>query len=160
MRDHPNDRILVHTVSYALTRFLAGELDPTRVLYYEQSSQRDSALAQFREIPAAVLLAPSFERGVDLPDDDCRVIIVGKVMYPNLGDKQVNARLYSPGGQQWYCMLTVRSLVQSTGRAMRHEDDMCTTYILDRQFANLWSKARGMVPKWWADAITWEGPKR
>ena len=156
---HPSERILVHTVSYALTEYLERGLNQPRVIAYSEAGQRDAVLNRFRSTPNAVLLAPSFDRGVDLPDDECRVIVITKIPFPYLGDKQVSARLYSPGGDGWYRMQTVRSMVQMSGRGMRHEGDACRTYILDRQFlSNIWRNSASIIPAWWKEAIEWEAP--
>ena len=95
------------------------------------------------------------DRGIDLSYDLCRVVIVGKVPFPNLGDKQVAARLYSDKkhGQLWYAVATVRSLVQMCGRAMRAPDDRCTIYILDSQFERLYKEWKHLFPTWWREAL-------
>ena len=80
-------------------------------------------------------------------------MIVCKVPYPYLGDKQVAARAYTAGGNLWYQVATIRSLVQMTGRGVRHEDDHCATYLLDGQFMTLWQKSKSLFPKWWAEAL-------
>lgn len=159
MDRHPDDRILVHTVSYGLTEFLGERLNSGRVMSYMSAKDRDDVLERFRVTPNAVLLAPSFERGVDLPDDECRVIVVAKIPFPNLADKQVSARLHLKGGSgnRWYAMQTVRALVQMTGRGVRHESDHAETYVLDSQFLrNIWRNSRGMIPQWWRDALIWQ----
>jgi Rad3-related DNA helicase len=152
-----DERILVHTVSYALAEFLAGSLAP-RAITYRSAKDREQALEDFLASDNGILLAPSFERGIDLPYDTCRVVIVAKVPFPNLADKQVKKRLYSRGGQGWYAMQTVRALIQMTGRAMRHEDDTAEVYIIDRQFVdNIWKKKKHLLPKWWTDALVMGG---
>jgi len=157
---HGGERILVHTVSYKLAEYIERRLDGNqhRVFTYQNSKQREQALSDWLESENGIMLAPSFERGVDLKDDLCRVIVVAKVPFPSLGDKQVNGRLYTKGGQGWYSMLTVRSIVQMTGRGMRSKDDWCETYILDRQFVkNIMNKNRNLLPKWWSDALVRSG---
>ena len=166
LKRHPTDRVLIHTVSYKLTEFLANELRKTehadRILAYTQAGERDKILEDYRQHFASVLLAPSFDRGIDLPDDQCRVIIIAKVPYPSLGDKQVSQRFYgTPTGRGWFYMETIRSLVQMSGRGMRHHNDQVTTYILDSQFAiNVWTSkyGRSRIPAWWKKALIWEGP--
>jgi ATP-dependent DNA helicase DinG len=157
MELHPDERILVHTVSYDLTRYLHGELAkhyPRRVLSYGKADERERTLRQFRNTEGAVLLAPSLDRGIDLKGDECRVVVVAKVPFPYLGDRQVSARLNGPGGQAWYNVQTVRTLVQMTGRGVRSKDDWCVTYILDRQFvSNVWKRAKSLLPDWWKEAI-------
>ena len=144
-------------MSYALAQFLADGLGP-RAITYTSGKDREGALSRFLESNNGVLLAPSFERGIDLPYNDCRVVIVAKVPFPNLADKQVKSRLYSRGGQGWYSMQTVRALVQMTGRAMRHEDDSCEIYIIDRQFvSNIWKKKKHLLPEWWKEALVMQG---
>lgn len=152
-----DERILVHTVSYALADFLVKGLGD-RAITYRSAKEREDALEEFLSSPNGILCASSFERGIDLPYDDCRVVVVAKVPFPYLGDKQVSKRLYSKGGQGWYSMQTVRSLVQMTGRAMRHEDDSAETYIIDQQFIEqIWRKKKHLLPDWWKDALVMRG---
>jgi Rad3-related DNA helicase len=160
---HPDLRILVHTVSYEFTSYLYDKLKGNhgaRLLTYREAGERETTLERFRRSDAGVVLAPSFDRGVDLPGDEARVIVVTKVPFPFLGDKQVERRLFGTGikGKTWYSMETIRSLVQMTGRGMRHKDDWCIGYILDRQFkSNVWKK-RTLSPEWWAESLKWGPP--
>ena len=102
-------------------------------------------------------MACSADRGVDLPDEYCRLIIVAKVPYPNLGDRMVSMRLHMRDGQTWYTVETVRSVVQMAGRGVRHKEDYCRTVILDSQFADgLWYRAGALFPKWFREAVVWE----
>lgn len=153
---HPNDRILVHTVSYDLNRFLVSSLssESSRLVTYNSSQEKQRAIDRYIYTPSSVLLAPSLDRGIDLPGDDCRVIVICKIPFPSLGDKQVAAKLYSEGGQLWYSVKTVRSLVQMSGRGMRSEDDYCDTYILDASFiSQIWRRHKNLLPNWWKEAI-------
>jgi ATP-dependent DNA helicase DinG len=159
-REHAGERILVHTVSYALTEYLMGNL--TGLLRpkwsYADSASRDFALRSYLATPNSILFAPSLDRGVDLPGDACRVQVVAKVPFGNLGDKKISARLYGSGarGQLDYTVNAVRTLVQMSGRGVRSETDTCTTYILDRQFEwKLYGSNRHLFPKWWRNALKW-----
>jgi ATP-dependent DNA helicase DinG len=157
---HPNDRILVHTVSYSLNTYVEDYLRQSNSLYrvvsYHSASEKQRAIDTYLASDGAIFLAPSLDRGIDLPQDDCRVIVVCKVPFPSLGDKQVSARLHSKGGQQWYTVRTIRSLVQMTGRGMRSQDDTCESYILDKAFTEqMWRRHRHLLPKWWTDALVW-----
>lgn len=158
---HAGERVLVHTVSYDLARTVAESIRSSgrRVYTYSSAADRHGALSDFCSEwgQASVLVAPSMDRGVDLPEDLCRAIIIAKVPYPNLGDRQVNARLHSPGGQTWYTVQTIRTIVQMCGRGVRSETDQCTTYLLDSQFSNgLWSRGRSMFPSWFREALVWK----
>lgn len=155
---HPDDAVLVHTQSYRLNQRLFDHVGALRIrptYTYKDAVGREEALAKFRSVPKAVLLAPSLQRGVSLEDESCRVVVVVKVPYASLGDPQVSKRLYSTGraGQTWYSVKTVRSLVQATGRGMRHADDHCVTYILDRQFIGFWRRNKWLFPSWWKEAV-------
>ena len=155
---YPGHRALIHTVSYRLANFLADELDGCgrAVLVYRQAKERTIVLEDFQSIAGAVLIAPSLDRGRDLPGDLCRLVIVTKVPFGHLGDKQVAARLHSAGGKTWYAVQAIRSLVQMTGRAMRKPDDWSDVWICDKQFvSNIWKNHRDLLPKWWRDAIVW-----
>lgn len=157
---HPDDRILVHTVSYKLTtaiqKYLDNEGHALRVVSYHSAAEKQRAIDTYLCQSTSVLLAPSLDRGIDLPEDDCRVIIVCKVPFPNLGDKQISARIHSRGGNTWYAVRTIRSLVQMTGRGMRSESDYCESYILDKSFLDqIWRRNRHLIPQWWADALVW-----
>jgi len=131
------------------------------VFRYGNSGEKDQALQRYLATEGAVLIAPSMDRGVDLPGDACRVQVVAKVPFPNLGDKQVNKRLYTHGGQEWYAVQTVRSLVQMTGRGVRSPEDFAVTYVFDHSFtSNIWRKSRMLLPKWWVEAIDWRTDPR
>lgn len=157
---HPEDKILIHTVSYKLNRFIEDQLRQGdslfRLVTYNTAGEKQRAIDRYLNQEGAVFLAPSLDRGIDLPGDDCRVIVVCKVPFPSLGDKQVSARMHGKGGQSWYAVRTIRSLVQMTGRGMRSADDFCESYILDKMFLeSIWRRHKNLLPKWWADALVW-----
>lgn len=157
LAQHPDDRILVHTVSYELTRMvmegLAAEWGE-RMMSYAGADDRARALARYRAMPGGVLVAPSMDRGIDLPGDMCRVQVVMKLPYPYLGDQQVNKRLHdTEGGELWYQLETIRTLVQMTGRGVRNADDHAVTYVLDRQFAHNLDRWKKWLPDWWTEAV-------
>lgn len=154
---HPDERGLVHTVSYELAGYLTRALAHTgRVRQYHNASERAELLRWMRETEGAVVCAPSFERGIDLPHELCRFIVVAKVPYPYLGDPQTNARMRTTkNGRLWYAVQTVRRLVQQTGRGMRAADDHCTCYVLDKEFSRLWGRRRRLFPKRWRKSVVW-----
>lgn len=159
-RRHPGERVLVHTVSYKLAEFLMkktrGQLFAMgrKAFTYAKASERMAALSAYRSHEGAILFASSFDRGVDLADEDCRVVVVAKVPFPSLADAQVKARMRTRGGESWYATQAVRSLIQMTGRGVRHMDDHCTSYILDKQFGdNIFRKHRSLLPDWWVEAL-------
>lgn len=164
MEEHSNERILVHSNSYKLTRELFFETRKRssdareRVITYLYPNERQTALSRYLAHPRGVLIAPSFERGVDLQGDDCRVVVIAKVPFPYLGDKQISARLYGTGrqGKIWYTVETIRSICQMTGRGMRSKDDWCISYILDRQFYRIFGDNQRLFPGWWREAVIFD----
>ena len=160
---HPGERVLVHTVSYQLAgqlKFLV-EAAGRKKLTYHSSSEKEWAVREYRQSEGAVLFAPSMSRGVDFKDDDCRVVVIAKVPYPYLGDPQVGNRMRGEGGRFWYTVQTVRTVMQMVGRGVRHEDDWCATYILDREFmGNLWRNGSRLFPAYVHEAIDRSFPVR
>jgi ATP-dependent DNA helicase DinG len=151
-------RILIHTVSYDLNKALFTRLPAIRPIYtYSSTAGKQRAVDQYLTDPDAVLLAPSLDRGIDLPQDHCRHIVVPKIPFPSLGDHQVSKRLYSTGGRLWYSVKTVRTLIQMTGRGFRSEDDQCSSYILDKAFlTHIWKQSKHLLPQWWKEALVWD----
>lgn len=167
---HPNERILVHTVSYDLARHIKDGLKrnpspPTDqsnrpIITYTASREKADALQNYKSHSNSVLIASSMDRGVDLPGDWCRVQVVAKISFLPIKDRRVSARMYSKGGMAWYRMHAIRALIQACGRAMRSKDDWCITYVLDSQFkSNLW-KSDHLFPRWYTDAVDFSVSKR
>ena len=125
------------------------------MLTYDQAKDRESKLEEFKKAPqGTVLVASSMDRGVDLPGDLCRVVVVMKIPFLNLGDKQISTRLYSgkKAGQLWYNVSAIRTLIQMCGRGIRSEEDRCDIYILDAQFERLY-RDKYLFPQWWREAL-------
>jgi len=177
---HEPRRVLVHAVSFFLTRRIVETLtgkpvdrltretqrtvrigdDTWEVHWYTRAEDRNATLAKFtREDQRGrrtkrVLVAASMDRGVDLPGDLCDTQIIAKVPYPSLGDRQVSERIRQPGGRIWYQCQVARTLLQMTGRGVRSVDDECVTWILDAQFTKWWTDGgRTLMPRWWREAI-------
>jgi ATP-dependent DNA helicase DinG len=158
--DHPDDNVLVHTVNYRLAEDLTEavegtpELGDRRAWSYANAASRAWTLEQFKA-KGGVMFAPSMDRGIDLPEDLCRVVVVAKIPFPSLKDRQIEARMRRPGGQLWYGVQVARTLLQMTGRGVRSENDYAITYILDRQFGGFWSGVgKRYLPGWWKEAMT------
>lgn len=163
---HQGERVLVHTVSFKLAQRLMEDCDLHGRKVFSYSSGRNGvrkqeALDGYLRTPNAIMFAPSMDRGVDLPGDACRVVIVAKVPFPSLGDRRISARMRLPGGQSWYSVQTVRKIVQMTGRGVRSAEDYAVSYILDAQFSrNVYAKSKGLFPGWWREALRSNGDVR
>jgi Rad3-related DNA helicase len=145
-------------VSYELAYDIAKFVRKGRrnVFTYDDSRGRELALQQFKAAEESVLVAPSLDRGIDLPGDLCRVVGICKIPYGNLGDRQINGRLHRPGGRAWYNVQAISTIIQMSGRGVRNREDWCTTYILDKQFKRLYNQNRGLFPAWWKEALSWD----
>lgn len=154
MEQHPDEKILVHCVTYKIQEYLSQFLDRARIMKHS-SFDRESVLAAFKESPRPkVLLSPSMDRGVDLPDDLCRVVVIAKVPYPDLGDPQISKRVHaSSDGNTWYIHKAVSKIIQMSGRAVRSKTDWASTYILDEQFKRVYDENKKMFPQWFREAI-------
>jgi len=151
---YPNDRVLVHTVSYMVRDYLIKKIASPRFVTHG-TMDRASVLENFKKsTKPLVLISPSMDRGVDLPEQECRAVVICKMPYPNLGDAQVNRRIHaSTDGNKWYAHKTISSVIQMSGRAVRSETDQAVTYILDQQFERLFNENRGMFPQWWKESL-------
>jgi len=157
MDKYPKQKGLIHTISYQVASALRHDQvdlkNSPRVITHT-TQDRAEMLEEFKNAKKPlVMLSPSFDRGVDLPDDQCRFIIVCKVPYLDLRDKQIAARLKAPGGDQWYVFKALQTIMQMSGRGVRNEQDYCDTYILDAQFNSLLGRTHQYIPKWWLSSI-------
>lgn len=164
LRRHPDERVLIHAVSYKLANYLQGHLWSRHhglrpVISYTKAKDREEAIARYRSEEASVLVAPSLDRGVDFRDDDCRVMVVAKIPFPNLGDKMISARMHMSDGQRWYNTETIRTLVQMCGRGVRHKDDHAVTYVLDAGVLALLRRNKNLVPDYFMAAVDFNYPK-
>ena len=159
---HPGERVLVHTHTYKLARELSSmcRLAGRPVFTYSSGGERDDAFKRYARAEGSVMFAPSMDRGYDFHGDLARVIVIAKVPYPYLGDRQINARMRLPGGQNWYTVQTVRSIVQMTGRGVRSAEDHAVSYVLDQDFLKTFREGRSLFPRWWSDAVDMTFPVR
>ena len=101
-----------------------------------------------------VFVSSSSARGINLPDDLCRFIILLKAPYLSLADKLTSKRAYSGKlGQFWYSSMAAQEIVQMTGRGVRHKGDYCVSYILDKQLGDLILDNQQLFPKYWMDSV-------
>jgi Rad3-related DNA helicase len=156
LENHASDKGVIHCVSYDnVNRILKFTKYLERMITHRESDRQSQLYHFMSSRQPLVLLSPSMERGIDLPHDYCRFIVIAKVPFPNLADPQVSARLHrgKTAGQAWYDATTTRRIVQATGRGMRSSDDFCATYIVDSAFGQFYEKSMTMFPRWWRDAL-------
>ena len=154
LKKHKNEKGLIHSVSYQCSNFLMNNINDSRLISHT-SSNRMKVLKRFEKSKKPlVLLSPSMNEGVDLPYDKCRFQIIYKIPFPNIKDKQIEAR--KKKDRQWYPYLTMMNLVQTYGRGMRAEDDYCQTYVIDNRLKFYVYESplyRKFVPTFFKEAI-------
>jgi Rad3-related DNA helicase len=153
--DHVNEKGIIHAVSYKLANYIIDTLGSIDRFITHNSKNREEILDVFKNSSDnLVLVSPSIERGVDLPDDDCRFVIWAKAPFLSLGDKLTKSRVYSGSiGNLWYRSLCAQTIVQGCGRGVRHKYDSCTTYILDKQIKKLILGKGSLFPKYFKEAV-------
>jgi hypothetical protein len=129
---YPDDRTLIHTVSYDLTSYLFENLrDCGRPLVvYGSAKEREEALRIYSETPGAVLLAPSMDRGVDLKEDLC--FIPGTLIRTSNGYKSIEE--IRVGDRVWTHRNRYRRVTQVHQRDFTGELVGLKTYMGPEQF--------------------------
>jgi Rad3-related DNA helicase len=158
---HTGEKGLIHTNSYKIAKAMMDELSKTkhraRLIFPQNSDERETAFDLHKSSSRpTVILSPSMTEGFDFAGDLARWQVIMKVPYPNLGDKQVNAK--RERDPEWYQLETVKTLVQATGRICRSEDDYGITYILDADFDMLWGRYKDFFPEWWTESVQFVKP--
>ena len=146
LQSHKNQKGIIHTGSYEFARKLfdnASTETKNRLLCYSNSKEKEYVLDEYNYCTDKVLAGPTLVEGIDLPDDNCRFMIVMKVPYPSLADQLVRAK--KDVIPFWYDGETMKTIVQSLGRGIRHKDDWCITYIVDGSFENIYDKMEGRI---------------
>ena len=85
---------MIYAPSYELCKRLADYLKPyhDKILTHDEKN-RDEVISQFMEAKGHVLISPSISEGYDLKGDICRLLIVVKIPFPNIGDNLVRRRM-------------------------------------------------------------------
>ena len=138
-----NRQNMVVHVTYELSAKLA-ELLPEWVITHTKAT-KDIAVERFKK-DGGILLAAGCAEGVDLPDDQCRVIVIPNLLYPNMGAEEVRLKMALPQGNLRYSLVTMITTIQQLGRGARHAKDSCVSYILDPQFSLLYAKTYEYIP--------------
>lgn len=104
--------------------------------------------------PGTWLIHYSVGEGEDFRDDLCRIQLIAKVPYPDLGDRLTKLRSDEPGlGKKMYAAMTLNKLAQTAGRIMRHQKDYGETIILDANFKRLWTWNGQLAPSWFGPLL-------
>jgi Rad3-related DNA helicase len=163
LRKHANDKGIIHTHTFAITKYIVDYLTRQgfgdRILTHDENSPKGTRELIIEEHKRrvnepTVIISPSMTEGLDLKDDLGRFGIVCKVPYEFMTD-YVKARMARDG--DWYNWTTALKLQQATGRTVRHNKDKAEHYIIDAQFGVFIQRAGKMFSPWWSKSILFPG---
>ena len=152
LEHHKNEKGIIFVSSYKQMNCILNQInDPLRLTTHIDSKDKESALIKHKNTENSVLISPSMSEGVDLKDDLSRFQIIIKMPFPSLESNFVKRKsILLP---DWYAYQTLLTLIQSTGRSIRNENDFSVTYILDENFLWFYNKWKKFIPKYWSDAL-------
>jgi Rad3-related DNA helicase len=156
MARHPGESGIVHAHSYDIQNRLAerlaafGVADRVRV---HDREDRDDQLERWKASDdPEVFLAVKMEEALDLRGDLARWQVLCKAPYLNTSDSRVARRL-EEGQWAWYHRAALRTVIQGCGRVVRAPDDYGATYLADASLLDLFERARGDMPDWFAHQV-------
>ena len=145
-------KILIHTKTYEITQYIKEHSQFRDIILTHRTANRNAILQEFRNSsPPRILASPSFDKAVDLPGDQCELIIIAKIPFPYLGTKVMQRRVKQ--SRRYYAHETLMSFIQMAGRGTRSEVDVCPTIVFDSASTRFLSQARSMIPKGIREAI-------
>lgn len=154
---HKDEKGIIHTGNYKIATGIADGLSQKlgkRLLYRDmyggeysnrQSNQKLLDKHKGNHSPT-VLLSPSMHTGIDLKGDMSRFQVIVKLPFLSLADPRVKVK--ADMSSTWYRTQMWLTLMQSTGRSTRSEDDYAVTYILDSSFQWFFNQDAWMLPEW------------
>jgi Rad3-related DNA helicase len=148
----PNQKGLIHTVSFSRAKRLVEESSFSDIMMINTSRDTNMVVEQFRSSSAPrVLVSPSVDTGFDFPYSMAEYQIILKCPFPVPTDPLVAARsMHDP---MYHRKVAVTRLVQMAGRIVRAEDDAGDTYVLDNAIHWLMSKTAPYFPRWFRAAF-------
>ena len=154
LRSRPNRKAIIHTTSYQRMRTLFEASTERHRMIQHGSGQTSQAINMFRSYPpssGAVLVSPVVHSGYDFKGDECRVVIIGKLPFPDSRDPMVKSR--SDRDKEWIPHQVMQTLIQSAGRATRSGDDWSEIMVIDDDFWWFWWKYKYLAPGWFVDSV-------
>jgi Rad3-related DNA helicase len=156
MARHPEEKGIVHCHSYAIQDRLTDRLGDFgvggRVRAHDREN-RDAALEEWKATDDPdVFCSVKMEEALDLHGDLARWQVCCKAPYLNTNDSRVARRL-AEGQWAWYYRVALRTVIQAAGRVVRAPDDHGATYLADSSLLDLFDRARGDMPDWFAEAV-------
>jgi len=116
------------------------------------SKDRNESLEIWKNSRGKVFLSVSFEEGQDWVGEICEAQVLFKVPFLDIKDKRVARRL-EKRDWKWYHNETLKTVIQSYGRAVRSPEDKAKFYVIDMSFIDLIRRCKGDVPRWVSEAL-------
>ena len=145
---HP-EKGLIH-LPYSWVDEVMKHIKNPRVLTHTRNN-KNAVLTKFRAGYNGVLMASGLYEGLDLPFDEARWQIIGKVPYKSLGEPAIAER--ATVEPEWYAYAAIRKIVQAAGRVCRTPDDHGVTYVVDSQFERLFRNNKKLFPRYFTAAL-------
>ena len=149
--EHKNEKGIIHCGTYKISNYIEKNIMSDRLLFHSTDDRQHILNFHFGSKKSTVLVSPSFTEGVDLYDDFSRFQIIVKCAFPYLGDNYIRTKMEKIPG--WYEYTTAKTMIQASGRSIRHVNDNCVTYILDSDWIWFFNKNRNLFPAWWAKSV-------
>ena len=93
LKNHNNEKGVIHTTNYDCAFYLKKHIDNYRLKTHYNEKDREKVLNDFKKSKdPLVLISPSMNEGVDLPEDLCRFQIIFKLPYLPPDDSWINKR--------------------------------------------------------------------
>lgn len=145
---HKNEKGIILTNNYKVTEAIIKGVDSKRLIHkYEKEyyylSNEEMYEKHINGKKNSVLISPSMNTGVDLPDDQCRFEIIVKLPYDSLGDKRIKYK--AKEDRNWYLTRMIRTFIQSCGRCVRNDKDWAVIYVLDSSFLDVMGKEKNKL---------------
>ena len=138
---------LIHTVSYERRNFVMAQSEYSKFMVSHDTGDIIRSITRFKKAdPPLIMVSPSMTTGVDLPYDDCRYQIIGKVPYPDMRNKIVKARLTEDS--EYGAYIACQQLVQAVGRGTRSRNDWCENFIIDNSIRWIMKDYKHFMPNW------------
>jgi ATP-dependent DNA helicase DinG len=142
---HKGEKGIIHCHSYKIAKYLKQNIRSSRLLIHNSDNREAILQKHINSKSATVLLSPSMTEGVDLKDDCSRFQVLCKIPFPYLGDKLVKKRMHK--WKWWYPLQTTKTILQSTGRSIRHNEDFAITYMLDSDWDRFIGRNKKFFPQ-------------
>ncbi|MFB6295664.1 MAG: helicase C-terminal domain-containing protein [Halobacteriales archaeon] len=156
MARHPEEKGIVHAHSYDIAEGLRSRLAEmgvgTRVRTHGSDDREDALAAWLESDRPDVFLSVTMEEALDLHGDLARWQVLCKAPYPNTNDVRVARRLQDDQWG-WYYRTTLRTVIQACGLIVRSAEDHGATYLADSSLLDLFERAEGDMPPWFADQV-------